>query len=70
MAATFKVAVLIVKALVKPLAGVLKKNAAEPSWFRTLCMNYGQFHNKMMTRIQVCVVEAPDLQYNRTMSGI
>lgn len=41
MAVTLKVATLVIKALVKPLANSLKASAAEPGTFRDMCHRYG-----------------------------
>lgn len=43
----------MIKALVKPIANSLKQSAAEAGAFRDICHKYGQFHNNMMTRIQL-----------------
>eukprot|EP00461_Guttulinopsis_vulgaris_P001231 UN01231 len=53
MATTLKVAALIVKALVKPLAGVMKKNAVEPGRLRETFHWTGQMSNTIMTHVQL-----------------
>jgi hypothetical protein len=53
MATTFKVATLIVKTLVKPLANHLKKNAVHEGWFRNTCHWAGQVSNTILTHVQL-----------------
>lgn len=53
MATTFKVATLVVKTLVKPVANQLKKNAVHEGWFRDSCHWAGQVSNTILTHVQL-----------------
>lgn len=53
MATTFKVATLIIKTLVKPIANQLKKNAVHEGWFRDSCHWAGQVSNTVLTHVQL-----------------
>lgn len=53
MATTFKVATLVIKTLVKPIANQLKKNAVHEGWFRDSCHWAGQVSNTILTHVQL-----------------
>lgn len=53
MATTFKVATLIIKTLVKPIANQLKKNAVHEGPFRDSCHWLGQVSNTVLTHVQL-----------------
>lgn len=40
----FKLGTLLIKQITKPVAGELKRVAAQPGFFRTVCHRYGMYH--------------------------
>jgi hypothetical protein len=53
MAVTLKVATLIIKALIKPIASQLKQSAANPGALREFFHSYGQLHNRVMVHMEL-----------------